>query len=98
MRTCCGMVLATTVLAGCAPVPGAGTDVQPVLIDDGDLYNRLMHFAERLAEEGKVTPIAELRTQLGRSACTMALSPAPTGGMTPDRIYATYRPSVLGNY
>lgn len=95
MKTSYRLVLVAAVLAGCAPTRAADPRGEPVLIDDKGLSNRLLRISEQLVKDGKVTPLAELRAQLGRRACTLDLGAAPTRRMTPDRIYATYRPSVL---
>ena len=102
-RGCAVLVLMACMAAGCteagrvgnAPTRPSADSAAPACVCDWYLYNRLQHEAGRLIDEGKTTPLDELRAGLARRSCALPLASPSPGEMAPPEIYARCGESVL---
>ena len=102
-RGCAVLVLMACMAAGCteagrvgnAPTRPSADSAAPACVCDWYLFNRLQHEAGRLIDEGKTTPLDELRAGLAHGSCTLPLASPSPGEMAPPEIYARCGESVL---
>ena len=102
-RGCAVLVLMACMAAGCteagrvgdAPIQTSADSAAPACVCDWYLFNRLQHEAGRLIDEGKTTPLDELRAGLAHGSCTLPLASPSPGEMAPPEIYARCCESVL---
>lgn len=77
-----------------APLPPS-THPVPAAIDDDKVFRSLETQANKLIEDGKTVPMADLVAQLGRLECTAALAKPSGKPLAPADLYERCRKSVL---